>query len=73
MMRRYEKEVKMNMMHVDTITDLNVRITCRLKYLDLLKSLCLHTDYYTDYSQKYFDDKHENMTESKDSDQKLKT
>lgn len=27
MMRRYEKEVKMNMMHVETITDLNIRIS----------------------------------------------
>nr|XP_022336737.1 centrosomal protein of 290 kDa-like [Crassostrea virginica] len=27
MMRRYEKEVKMNMMHVDTITDLNIRVS----------------------------------------------
>lgn len=71
MMRRYEKEVKMNMMHVDTITDLNVRIICRLKYLDLLKSLCLITIlYYT--LRNTFDDEHENMTESKDSDQKLK-
>ncbi|XP_062607616.1 centrosomal protein of 290 kDa-like [Saccostrea cucullata] len=27
MMRRYEKEVKMNMLHVETITDLNIRIS----------------------------------------------
>lgn len=70
MMRRYEKEVKMNMMHVDTITDLNVRIICRLKYLDLLKSLCLITTLIT--LRNTFDEEHENITESKDSDQKLK-